>query len=72
MIWLKQPHLPGPGAAITVNVCVGLSSEQETATAGYIGLNKFIREILIEISPFHEETSKKNLEKFPIYIRNVS
>ena len=36
-----------------VNVCVHLSSEQEAATARYIGVNKLIREILIKTAPFH-------------------
>ena len=36
-----------------VNVRVGLSSEQETATARYVETNKLIREILIKIAPFH-------------------
>ena len=35
------------------NVCVHLSSEQETATARYTGVNKLIREILIKTAPFH-------------------
>ena len=38
---------------IAVNVYVGLSSEQETVTARYIGVSKLIREILIEIALFH-------------------
>ena len=36
-----------------VNVRVGLSSEQETANARYVEINKLIREILIKIAPFH-------------------
>ena len=36
-----------------VNVRVGLSSEQETATARYAEINKLIREISIEIAQFH-------------------
>ena len=59
-------------SCIKVNICVGLSSEQEATTARYVQLNKFIREVLIEITPFHQGNSKKNLEKFPIYIRKVS
>ena len=38
---------------ITVNVSVGLSSERETATAKYVGVNKLSREILIKIAPLH-------------------
>ena len=37
-------------SCITVNVHVGLSSEIETATAKYVGVNKLIREILIKNS----------------------
>ena len=36
----------------TVNVCVGLNSEWEAATPKYVGVNKLIWEILIEIAPF--------------------
>ena len=36
-----------------VNVRVGLSSEQETATARYVEINKLIRQISIEIAQFH-------------------
>ena len=38
---------------IAVNVCVGLSSELEIATARYVEIIKLIREILIEIAPLH-------------------
>ena len=38
---------------IMVNVHVSLSSEQETASAKYVEINKLIRQILIEIAPFH-------------------
>ena len=48
-IWLERLNFSN----IAVNVCVGLSSERETATAKYVGVNKLIREILIEIAPFH-------------------
>ena len=43
---------------ITVNVCVSLSSEWETATARYVGINNLIREILIETAPFHSNQMK--------------
>ena len=36
-----------------MSVSVYVSSERETATAKYVGVNKLIREILIEIAPFH-------------------
>ena len=37
--------------------CPGhLSSEQETATARYVEINKLIREILIKIAPFHSNS----------------
>ena len=35
-------------SCITVNVRVGLSFEQETATDKYVGVNNVFREILIE------------------------
>ena len=38
---------------ITVNVSVGSSSERETATAMYVGVNKLSREILIRMAPLH-------------------
>ena len=37
----------------------GLSSERETATAKYVGVNKLIREILIEIAQFHSSLVMK-------------
>ena len=33
----------------------GSSSEQETATAKYIEVDELIREILIDIAPFHAQ-----------------
>ena len=49
LAFISQNHF----SRITVNILVGLSSEQETATAKYVGVKKVIREILIEIAPFH-------------------
>ena len=46
-IWLQGLNF----SCITVNVCVGLNSEWEAATAKYVGVNK-LREILIEIASF--------------------
>ena len=44
-------------SCITVNVHVGLSSERETATAKYVGVNKLIREILIKNSSISQNVS---------------
>ena len=44
-------------SCITVNVHVGLSSERETATAKYVGVNKLIREILIKNSSISQNIS---------------
>ena len=38
---------------------VGLSAEQETATAKYVRVNKGFREILIEIAPFRGSQIKE-------------
>ena len=40
-------------SCITVNAHVSLSSERETAIAKYVGVNKLVREILIERALFH-------------------
>ena len=60
-IWLQELNF----LCITVNFCVGLSSEREAAsTAKHVGLNELIREILIEIAPFHSYTKKKKHQYF--------
>ena len=58
--FIPKPYVQGLNSVqglnfscITVNVRVGLSSEQEAATAKYVEVNKLIRKILIEIAPFH-------------------
>ena len=38
---------------LNINVRVGLNAQREAATAKYVGVNKLIRGILIEIAPFH-------------------
>ena len=53
-IWLQRLNF----SCITAKARVGLSSERETATARYVGVDKFIREILIKIAPFHGSKRK--------------